>query len=87
MTLNQMIFWRNFLLRIFLIGVVLTLLLFVFIELFWSTWVMAAVSMMHVDDSTLAQAVVQMFMEIRNVVIFFLLAPAAALHWMIKEKE
>jgi hypothetical protein len=87
MTVNQMIFWRNFLFRTFLIGVLLALLLFIFIKVFWSTWVTAAVSMVHVDDSVLAQAVVQMFMEMRIVIIFFLLAPAFALHWMIRGRK
>ena len=87
MTVSQMIFWRNFLLRIFLIGVALALLMFVIIEVFWSTWISAAISMVHVDEPVLAQAVVQMFMEMRIVIIFFLLAPALALHWMIRGRK
>jgi hypothetical protein len=87
MTVTQMIFWRNFLLRTFLIGILLALLMFVLIRVFWSTWVTAAVSMVHVEEPVLAQAVVQMFMEMRIVIIFFLIAPALALHWMIRGRK
>ncbi len=80
------IYFRNLFLRMFVIGIVFAILLFVATLAFWQTgagWVM---QLFKVDEKELARIVLTFFTNVRIVILFFFLTPALAFHWMAKKQ-
>jgi predicted negative regulator of RcsB-dependent stress response len=75
---------RNILLRCFVIGVVIAVILGLVTMSGWTTWVGMAGNWFHTDSNTLAQIVLKFFTDIRLILLFFVLTPALAIHWTIK---
>jgi hypothetical protein len=82
---EKIIFFRNLFLRMFVIGIVFAILLFVSTFVFWNSAAGWAMQMFKVDEKELGRIALQFFTNIRIVVLFFFLAPALALHWMAKK--
>ena len=82
---EKIMFLRNLVLRMFVVGIVIALLLLGATLAFWNTaagWVMHLFS---VDEKTLGRIVLTFFTNVRIVVLFFFLVPAIALHWTAKK--
>jgi len=84
---EKIIFWRNFLLRTFLIGMGLAIILAVLILAFWHTWEIWVVQLFRTEEKELGRVVLAFFMNVRLILVFLILAPAIALHTMIKKKK
>ena len=82
-----MIFWRNLLLRTFLIGVGFAILLFVVIYFTRPVWETLTVNLFGVEKRDAGILALDFFMNIRLVLVFIILSPALALHWMIKKSK
>jgi hypothetical protein len=75
---------RNILLRSFVVGLVLCLILGVATLAYWDTWAGMASSWFHADEALLASVVLGFFMNVRFFLLFILLTPGLALHWTLK---
>ncbi len=81
MNRELIILWRNILLRSFVVSLGLAILLLLPTMLLWHTasgWVQY---LFGVDQRALGRIVLQFFLNVRIVLLFFFLAPALALHW------
>jgi len=84
---EKIIFWRNMLLRTFLIGMGLAVILAVLILAFWHTWEIWVVQLLRTDEKELGRVMLTFFMNVRLILVFLILAPALALHSMIRKKR
>jgi hypothetical protein len=75
------ILWRNVLLRSFVVGIALAILLFLATILLWNTGAGWVQYLFGVNQGALGRIVLQFFLNVRIVLLFFFLAPALALHW------
>ncbi len=67
---DKIIFFRNFLFRAFIIGVVFALFYFFITYAFWNTWVPWVSSFFKVDEKELGRMALGFFMILRIVLIF-----------------
>ena len=84
---DKIIFFRNFLFRAFIIGVVFALFYFFVTYAFWNTWASWVSSFFKVDETELGRLALVFFMILRIVLVFLFLVPALALHWMARKKQ
>lgn len=84
---EKIIFWRNFLLRTFLIGVLFAILIFILVIAFKPTWEMLVTNVFGTDEKESGKIVLTFFMNVRLVLVFLILSPAIALHWMRKKSK
>jgi len=84
---QQVLFFRNLLLRAFVVGVVFAVLYFIITISFWDTWVSLLHKMFKLDENDTSRAAIAGFTLIRLVLVFFMLVPAIALHWTSKMKR
>ena len=82
---EKIIFFRNLFLRLFVIGIVFAILLFVATLAFWNTAAGWTMHLFKVDERELGRIVLSFFINMRIIVLFFFLAPALALHWTAKK--
>ena len=78
---GNIILWRNILLRSFVIGVLVAIVLFVATVAFWHEAVGWVAYLFQVDQRALGRIMLQFFTNVRLVVVFLFLVPALALHW------
>ncbi len=83
---EKTIYFRNLFLRMFVIGIVFAILLFVATLAFWNTASGVVMHLFKVDEKELGRIIFGFFMNVRIVVLFFFLAPALALHWTAKKQ-
>jgi hypothetical protein len=83
---EKIIFWRDLLLRMFVIGLVVALLILGGTVAFWNTAARVVMHLFLVDEKALGRLTLTFFINVRIVLIFFFLVPALALHWMTKKK-
>jgi len=83
---DKIIFWRDLLLRMFVIGLVVALLILGATMAFWNTAARVVAHLFLVDEKALGRLTLTFFINVRIVLIFFFLVPALALHWMAKKK-
>jgi hypothetical protein len=85
MTIETLTLLRNFLLRTFVVGLVLGIVLSLLT--FWQ-WEMAVRLLVNTlgmaSRESLGTAVLDLFLAIRFFLLFCILTPALALHWTIK---
>lgn len=81
---DKIIFYRDFFLRAFVIGLVFGLFYFVVTYAFWNMWATLVASWFKIDEKEFAGVVLQFLLHVRLVIVFFFLVPALALHWMAK---
>ena len=82
---QQVLFFRNLLLRAFVVGVVFAVLYFIITISFWDTWVSLLKKCSNWIKDT-SRAAIAGFTLIRLILVFFMLVPAIALHWTSKMK-
>ena len=82
---DKIIFWRNFLLRTFLVGFLLAILLFVVTISFWQNWSSLLNNMFSVDEKELGKMFINSMLYLRILLFFVFLAPAIALHLLVKK--
>ena len=87
MDYDKIIFFRNFFLRAFIIGVAFALFYFVATYIFWNTAESWATHFFKIDEKEFGRLVLMFFIELRVVVVFLFLVPALALHWMARRKQ
>jgi hypothetical protein len=75
---------RNILLRSFVVGIVIALVLGSVILIGWTTWMGMASEWFHTDSATLTPLVLKFFVEIRFFLLFIVLTPALAIHWTLR---
>ena len=85
MNRENIILWRNILLRSFVIGVLLALLLLVATIAFWNSAAAWVAYLFNVDQRALGRIVLQFFINVRLIIVFLFLVPALALHWTAKK--
>ena len=83
---DKIIFFRNFLFRAFIIGVVFGVFYFIVTFAFWNVWASWVASFFKVDEKEFGRLVLVFFMSLRIVLAFLFLVPALALHWMARKK-
>lgn len=77
---------RNILLRSFIVGFTIALLLGLVTMSGWTTWIALASGWFHIDATTLTPIVLKFFMDIRFFLLFVILTPALAIHWTLKRE-
>ena len=87
METDKMIFLRNFLFKTFLVGLVLAIILFIGMIALRDIWLSIAMSLFHIEEPEINEAVFSFILDVRLVLMFFFLAPALALHWMVRSKR
>ena len=87
MTLDSLRLLRNILLRTVVISLAFSYAAALITFAFWDTWSAFAEHLLHVRPDALNETVMlYFFVAVKFVNIFFLLAPALALHWTIKRE-
>lgn len=84
---DKMIFFRGFLFRTFLIGLLFAILIGIATITLRNTFMPLAASILHVGEAEVNEAILVFFLNVRLVLMFFILAPAVAMHWMILSKK
>jgi len=84
---NKIIFFRNFLFRTFIIGVLFAIFLGVMTLTFWDSLVSLSQQFFKMDEKELGELMLNFFMHVRLILLFLFLAPTLALHWMVKGKQ
>ena len=82
---EKIVFFRNFLFRTLLIGVLFAILTFVLLVAFRNTWEIWVAKYFGTEEKELGKIVLNFFMNVRLVLVFLILSPAIALHWMVKK--
>jgi hypothetical protein len=80
----RILFYRNLLLRCFLVGIGFAIILFALTFALWDVWMSLAASMFRLEPTEVSEAVLGSLISIRLILIFFFLTPALALNWMAK---
>ncbi len=83
---EKIIFFRNFFLCAFIIGLVFALFYFAASTLLWNTAASWATQFFKIDEKEFGRLVLLFFIQLRVVLVFFFLVPALALHWMARKK-
>jgi hypothetical protein len=84
---QQVLFFRNLLLRAFVVGVIFAVLYFIITISFWDAWVSLLHKMFKLDEKDTSRVAIAGFTLIRLILVFFMLVPAIALHWTSKMKQ
>ena len=87
METDKILFFRNFLFKTFLVGLVLAVVLFIGMIALRDVWLSFAMSLFHLEEPEINEAVFAFILDVRLVLLFFILAPALALHWMVKNRK
>ena len=88
MEIEKIIFFRNFLFKTFIIGLVFAVFYFITTIAFLDTWLMSWIErMFKVNDAEIGKLILSFFSTLRIILAFLFLAPCIALHWMIKRKD
>ena len=80
---QQVIFFRNLLLRVFVVGVTFGLFYLILTISFWDTWV-SVFGMWKIEEKDAAMLMAASFTLLRIILVFLVLVPAVALHWTSK---
>ena len=87
METDKIIFFRNFLFRTLILGVLFGVIFGAATMVFWDTAVSLGEHFFKIDEPKLGELTLIFFLNVRIVLVFFLLGPALALHWMLKSKK
>jgi hypothetical protein len=88
MEIEKIIFFRNFLFKTFIIGLVFAVFYFITTITFLDTSLMSWIErMFKVNDAEIGKLILSFFSTLRIILAFLFLAPCIALHWMIKRKD
>jgi hypothetical protein len=85
---EKIIFFRNFLFKTFIVGLAFAIFYFITSIAFWNTAFMSWIERtFKVNDAEVGNLILSFFSTLRLVLVFLILAPCIALHWMIKRKN
>lgn len=87
METDKMIFLRSFLFKTFLVGLLFAILLVIGTVALRSLYMPMATSVFRVEEAEVNELILGFFLDVRLVLLFLILAPAVALHWMIGSKK
>lgn len=87
METEKIIFFRNFLFRCLVIGVFFAIFFGLMTFALWDTGVPMVERFFKVDEKELGELTLNFFLNVRIVLVFIFLAPALALHGMVKSKK
>ena len=82
----KIIFFRNFFVNAFVIGLIFALFYFGATLLFWKTGAAFTMHFFKIDEKGFGRLVLLFFIQLRVVLVFFFLVPALALHWMARKR-
>lgn len=81
---EKLVITRNFLYRLFLIGIVLNILVqFVFMMAMKGQGINEISQILNVPQYYVIQLIISSIISVRIILIYFILCPAFALHWTI----
>jgi hypothetical protein len=88
METEKIIFFRNFLFKTFIIGVLFGVFYFITTIIFWNSGLMSWIErMLNINDTEVGNLTLSFFSTMRIILAFLLLSPCIALHLMIKQKN
>jgi hypothetical protein len=87
MPLDTLRLIRNILLRSFVIGVGIAIVLGLATLAFWGFWIGLATTWLRTDEHYLSGVVIWFFTTIRFFLLFVLLTPGLALHWTYRSES
>jgi hypothetical protein len=82
---EKIIFFRNFFLRGFAVGVLFALFYWIVTLALWHTYSPWLSEQFKVDEKDLGVITLNFFANLRVVLVFFFLVPSLALHWSAKK--
>ncbi len=82
----KIIFFRNFFVTAFVIGLIFALFYFGATLLFWKTGAAFTMHFFKIDEKGFGRLVLLFFIQLRVALVFFFLVPALALHWMARKR-
>jgi hypothetical protein len=82
---EKIIFFRNFFLRAFVVGILFALFYWIVTLTLWNAYVQWPVERFKLDEKEVGALTLNFFANLRIVIVFFFLAPALALHWSAKK--
>lgn len=84
---EKLIFWRNFLVRIFILGLGFAIILIAGTVCVWDWWSGMVTQNMHIEEKDLGIIMVSTILYLRLFLIFIVLVPAIALHLMVRKSK
>ncbi|MBI3591423.1 MAG: hypothetical protein HY094_08635 [Candidatus Melainabacteria bacterium] len=84
---QNLILFRNIFLKTFVVGLLFAIFLFVMTATFWDFLCSIAFSKFHISEENLGKIILGSFVNLRFYLIFVLLTPGIALHWVIKSTK
>ncbi|HEY1871644.1 MAG TPA: hypothetical protein VGG71_11345 [Chitinophagaceae bacterium] len=84
---EKIVFFRNFLFRTFFIGVLFAIFILIIATAFKNTFDVWAAKLFGMEKDEVGEILFGFFMNIRLVLLFLILSPAIALHWMLKKTK
>ena len=84
---EKLILIRNFLFKTFIVGLIFALVVFVLTFIFWDKWSLVVYSKFGLSPKELAELFVNSLLYTRFYLIFVVLVPAIALHWLVKSPK
>jgi hypothetical protein len=86
METDKMIFLRGFLFKTFLVGVLFAIIVALLTFAMRGVFMPLAINVFRVEEAEVNELIFAFFLNVRLILLFFFLAPALALHWMIRSK-
>ncbi len=84
---QKLILIRDFLFKTFIVSLGFAILLFVMTTIFWDKWSGFIFAKFLVPKDKLGELVVDSFLHLRLYLLFVILTPGIAMHWLIKTKK
>jgi hypothetical protein len=78
---EKIIFFRNFFLRAFVVGVLFAVFYWTATLVLWHAYTPWLIERFKVDEKALGALTLNFFANVRIVIVYFFLVPALALHW------
>jgi hypothetical protein len=82
---ERIIFFRNFFLRAFVVGILFALFYWIVTLALWHTYAPWLAGQFKMDEKELGALTLNFFANLRVVIVFFFFVPALALHWSAKK--
>jgi len=82
---EKIIFFRNFFLRAFVVGILFAFFYWIATLALWHAYAPWLVERFKLDEKELGALTLNFFANVRIVIVFFFLVPALALHWSAKK--
>ena len=87
MNKQNLILLKSFLFKTFIVGIMFAVLIFVLTFCFWDKFSYIASSKFQVTQQDLGLVVINFFSILRFYLIFVILVPLIALHWLIESQK